>query len=218
MQCVDIENIRLYHIVHIDKLSSILYSGSEGQLLCDKDVIEQNLLGTTIGMNKIKNRRLRELTLNSYPDLYVGYCVPFYFCPRSIMLYMFYQNNHLDIDYLGGQEPIVHLVFNLRNVVDWANQNRQRWVFTGSNAGSRYFNDYCDLQELNALNWDAINTNDWSNCKEEKQAEFLVEKSVSWHLVEEIGVYSLEQYNNVCTIIASALHKPPIKVKREWYY
>ena len=44
-------------------------------------------------MNSIKQRRLNS-TLNSYPNLRVGDCVPFYFCPRSIMLYLIHQANH----------------------------------------------------------------------------------------------------------------------------
>ena len=74
---------KIYHIVHVDRLASILASNG---LLCDARIIAQGAAGTTIGMNSIKQRRLTELTLSSYPDLYVGQCVPFYFCPRSIML------------------------------------------------------------------------------------------------------------------------------------
>ncbi len=218
MSSIDPNSIKLFHIVHIDKLPPILSSGKAGRLICDNDVKKLNLSGTTIGMSKIKERRMNELTLNSHPDLFVGDCVPFYFCPRSIMLYMFRQNNHPDIEYKGGQEPIVHLVFKMMDVIDWANQKERRWAFTDSNAGSRYFNDYCDLLYINRLNWNAINTNSWSNCIEEKQAEFLVEKSLPWHLVGGIGVYSLEYYHKVYDAIVSAMHKPSIRVKREWYY
>lgn len=218
MSHIDLNSIKLYHIVHIDKLPLILNSGNAGRLICDSDVQKRHLLGTTIGMSKIKERRMNELTLDSHPDLYVGDCVPFYFCPRSIMLYMFYQNNHPDIAYRGGQEPIVHLVFNMMDVVEWANQRDRRWAFTDSNAGSRYFNDYCDLSDIDRLNWDAINTNFWSNCKEEKQAEFLVERSLPWYLVGEIGVYSLEYYYKVCNAISYANHQPDVKIEREWYY
>lgn len=218
MNYIDPNSIKLYHIVHIDKLPLILNSGKAGQLICDSDVQKRNLLGTTIGMSKIKQRRMTELTLNSYPDLHVGDCVPFYFCSRSIMLYMFHQNNHPDISYRGGQEPIVHLVFKMMDVIEWANQNERRWAFTDSNAGSRYFNDYCNLSRISKLNWGAINTNSWSNCKEQKQAEFLVEKSLPWHLVQEIAVYSLEYYYKVCDAIADAYHQPQVKIKREWYY
>ena len=218
MNHIDPNSIKLYHIVHIDKLPLILNSGKAGLLICDSDVHKRRLLGTTIGMSKIKERRMTELTLNSHSDLYVGDCVPFYFCPRSIMLYMFHQNNHPDIAYRGGQEPIVHLVFKMMDVIEWANQKERRWAFTDSNAGSRYFNDYCDLSDINRLNWNAINTNSWSNCKEEKQAEFLVERSLPWYLVREIGVYSFVYYHKVCDDTASAIHKPPIKIKPEWYY
>lgn len=218
MNHIDLNSIKLYHIVHIDKLPHILNSGEAGRLLCDSDMQNQHLLGTIIGMSKIKERRMNELTLNSHPDLHVGDCVPFYFCPRSIMLYMFYQNNHPDIVYSGGQEPIIHLVFKMMDVIEWANQKERRWAFTDSNAGSCYFNDYCDLSDIDKLNWDAINTNFWSNCKEEKQAEFLVERSLPWPLVREIGVHSREYYCRVCDATAPAIHKPPIKIKREWYY
>jgi len=99
-------------------------------------------------MNSIKQRRLNELTLDSHPGLYVGSCVPFYFCPRSIMLYLLYQANHLELSYRGGQGPIVHLEFDLYAAVAWADANRRRWAFTLSNTGSRFFEDRRELSQL----------------------------------------------------------------------
>lgn len=218
MKHIDLNKISLYHIVHIDKLPHILRSGETGQLICDRDVHKQSSGGTTIGMSKIKERRMSELKLSSHPDLHVGDCVPFYFCPRSIMLYIFHKNNHAEIAYHGGQEPIVHLVFKMMEVISWANENGQRWAFTGSNAGSHYFNDFCNLADIDRLNWAAIHTNSWSDCREAKQAEFLVEKSLPWHLVEEIGVYSIEYYQKVCNALEPVTHKPLIKIKSDWYY
>ena len=208
-------DIDLYHIVHVDKLHSILGMGG---LLCDMEVHNQDFQGTTIGMDKIKKRRMVELNLRSYPDLFVGNCVPFYFCPRSVMLYIFSKKNHPEISYLEGQEPIVHLVFRMMDVITWAEQQGNRWVFTDSNAGSYYFEDYSSLSNLDQLNWNAINTDYWSNCKEQKQAEFLVEKFVPWQLVKGIGVYSLDYFDKVHDIIDSRTFIPPIAVKREWYY
>lgn len=86
MTPISLDKIRLYHIVHVDKLPYILDSE---KIICDSEVQKKSFLGTTIGMGKIKERRMNELTLDSYPDLYVGDCVPFYFCPRSIMLICF---------------------------------------------------------------------------------------------------------------------------------
>ena len=77
-------------------------------------------------MNKIKRRRLDELTLSNYPDLHVGDCVPFYFCPRSVMLYIFYKDNHPEVDYHGGQEPIRHLEADFDQVIAWANNDNKK--------------------------------------------------------------------------------------------
>lgn len=134
---------KLYHIVHVDRLASIIAAGG---LLCDAAVMANQTAGTTIGMNSIKQRRLQELTLASYPDLHVGDCVPFYFCPRSIMLFIIRQANHPELDYQGGQGSIVHLQADLQASVTWASENGRRWVFTLSNAGSYYFEDRCDLR------------------------------------------------------------------------
>jgi len=96
---------KIYHIVHVDRLAPILASGG---LLCDAEIVQANAAGTTIGMSGIKQRRLNELRLTSHPDLHVGACVPFLLLPTSVMLYLIYQANHLELSYRGGQGPIVH--------------------------------------------------------------------------------------------------------------
>lgn len=106
---------KIYHIVHIDRLPSII---ADGCLWCDAEIVRRSPSGTTIGMTAIKRRRLYELTLTSHPHLHVGDCVPFYFCPRSVMLYLIHQGNHPELDYRGGQGPIVHLEANLQEAVD----------------------------------------------------------------------------------------------------
>lgn len=57
----------------------------------DALVRENHLEGTTIGMETIKDRRLHKCQLRSHPGLFVGQCVPFYFCPRPVMLYMIHK-------------------------------------------------------------------------------------------------------------------------------
>jgi len=209
------EQPKIYHIVHVDRLASIIASGS---LLSDAQVIAQQVGGTTIGMNAIKQRRLQELVLTSHPDLYVGQCVPFYFCPRSIMLYLIYQRNHPELSYRGGQAPILHLQADLYTTVQWAQQQEQRWAFALSNAGSRFFEDRCDLAQLDELDWTAIGANRWQQCKEGKQAEFLLERHFPWHLVEYIGVHDQQCYQQVANILQNNAHRPPVNIERNWYY
>ena len=208
-------NLKIYHIVHIDKLQSIINSGG---LLSDSEVIRQGLNGTNIGMNSIKQRRLKELTLSTYPDLFVGQCVPFYFCPRSVMLYMMHMGNSPDITYQGGQDSIIHLEADLMNSIAWANSNGKRWVFTSSNAGSRYFEDTNDIANISRLNWNAINARYWNDVVEEKQAEFLCEHSFEWSLIHRIGVSNQTVYQQVLNIINNSYHKPYVEVKNDWYY
>lgn len=206
---------KIYHIVHVDRLASIV---ADGFLWCDAEVARRSLSGTTIGMSGIKHRRLTELALTSHPTLHVGCCVPFYFCPRSVMLYLIYQGNHPELDYHGGQGPIVHLQADLHGSVAWATENRRRWAFTLSNAGSYFFEDRADLAALGEVDWAAVKATDWRSCKEGKQAEFLVETSFPWRLVERIGVHSANVYRQAADAFAEAGHKPPIEVKRDWYY
>jgi hypothetical protein len=159
---------KIYHIVHVDRLPSII---SDGYLWCDAEVVRRAVPGTTIGMNSIKQRRLTELTLTNYPDLHVGDCVPFYFCPRSIMLYLIHKANHPELSYRGGQASILHIEADLSGTVAWAEAHRRRWAFTLSNAGARYFEDRCDLAQMCDIDWAAVQTRDWRQCKEGKQAD-----------------------------------------------
>jgi len=205
---------KIYHIVHVDRLASIIAGG----LWCDAEVGRRTPPGTTIGMNAIKERRLTELTLASHPGLYVGECVPFYFCPRSIMLYLIYQGNHPDLEYRGGQGPIVHLESDLRQTIHWAEAQGQRWAFTLGNAGSRYFEDRSDLNQLGEIDWNAVNASDWRACKEGKQAEFLIEREFPWELISRIGVLSRTVNDQVLTAVQALAHKPVVEIKPEWYY
>ncbi len=207
-------NPKIYHIVHMDRLESII---GQGCLWSDAAVQSKILGGTMIGMSHIKQRRLMN-NLQSHPGLTVGQCVPFYFCPRSIMLYIISQQRHEDISYRGGQQPIIHLQADLNKVVQWAQQNNKRWAFTDSNAGSYYFNDFCCLSELDRVDWNAVNAHSWSQCKEQKQAEFLLEERFPWALVEEIGIYSQAQYQQVNIALNSTTHRPPVNIKQDWYY
>ncbi len=211
---------KIFHIVHVDRLASIV---DDGFLRCDEMIAQSPKAGTTIGMGQIKRRRL-ETRLPSHPGLSVGQCVPFYFCPRSVMLYVIHRGNADGLDYIGGQGPIVHLVADLKASVKWASCNSCRWAFTTSNAGSKYFADHSDLALLNEINWEAVRSTIWSgngvapSIKEGKQAEFLVEGRFPWNLVERIGVYSRETYNQAADVLNSRSLHPPIHIMPEWYY
>ena len=109
---------KIYHIVHVDRLASI---ASDGFLWSDAELQQRARPGTVIGMSTIKQRRLTN-PVNCRPELTVGDCVPFYFCPRSVMLYVISMANHPELSYRGGQGPIVHLEADLHETVAGPNR------------------------------------------------------------------------------------------------
>jgi hypothetical protein len=210
------KNPKIYHITHLENLPQIV----DAVLWSDAERIRRGLDCTVIGMSEIKRRRLEELEVGCHPGTKVGEYVPFYFCPRSIMLFVLHKGNHPDLRYRGGQRAILHLEADLRAVVEWADSVPRRWAFSDGNAGARYTPFFNDIDQLDFLDWKAINENNWQDpiVRERKQAEFLVAESFPWELVERIGVIDKETAEQVANAIRNADHRPQIVVAQEWYY
>ena len=207
---------KIFHITHVENLSSIVASGG---LLSHARLTAQGGPKAEIGMKRIKDRRLA-LPVRCHPGDSVGDFVPFYFCPRSIMLYIFHRGNHRDVTYRGGQDPIVHLESDLRRAVTWAEQGGTRWAFTPSNAGATYAVFRSDLGRLDEIDWEAVSNRDFrpAEVRDAKQAEFLVYGSFPWHLVERIGVCSMSVLQRAQGAIAGAAHRPAVTIERGWYF
>lgn len=213
----------IYHITHVNNLPAIIANGG---LISDAAMIARGGPAATIGMGTIKQRRL-SLPVDCHPGLHVGDCVPFYFCPRSIMLYVIHCANHPALTYRGGQGPIVHLEADLAAVVAWANQQPRRWAFSLSNAGATYTRFCNSLNDLHHIDWDAVASIDFSAgvctpsgnpVKEGKQAEFLLQDDFPWSLVQRIGVSAQAIATRAQAAIAKAAHKPQISVQPNWYF
>lgn len=206
----------IYHISHMNNLSSII---QDGGLWSDKKMIERGGPQASIGMSTIKERRLR-LPVQCHPGRCVGDFVPFYFCPRSVMLYLIYCANHPELDFREGQGPIVHVEADLYETVAWAESIGRRWAFSLSNAGAIYteFRDRRD--QLAEINWTAVAATDWRepDLKEGKQAEFLIHEFFPWHLVQRIGVRSSAVQTQVLGTLFGAEHRPAVEVRVDWYY
>jgi hypothetical protein len=211
------ERPRIYHITHVDNLSRVL---EDERLASDAVMVARGGPTVAIGMSSIKRRRLEELRVKCYPETFVGEYVPFYFCPRSIMLYLLHMGNHPELTYRGGQGPIIHLVADLHEVVAWAEGERRRWAFSLSNAGARYTEFRNSIEQLVDVDWGAVANNDFRSAevKEGKQAEFLVHELFPWGLVRGIGVRSEEVADQVRALLAEAPDAPPVAVRREWYF
>jgi len=210
------ERPKIYHITHVANLAAIIQAGG---LWSDAAMIARGGPAASIGMNSIKRRRL-ELPVKCHPGDRVGEYVPFYFCPRSIMLYLLHRGNHPELAYSGGQVPILHLEADLLDTVAWVEETGQRWAFTLSNAGAVYTEFRNRLEQLPEVNWTAVAARDFRQpeIKEGKQAEFLVHNFSAWHLVGRIGVYSREVYQQVMSILTAVNSRPRVEIQRGWYY
>ena len=209
---------KVYHITHVDNLASIV---AAGYIEADGRRVGQGGGQTSIGMTEIKRRRLYEIAVACHPNTMVGEYVPFYFCPRSIMLYILHMGNHPDlIHYRDGQEPVLHLQVDMEAAINWADQHRVRWAFSDRNAGSYYTDFYNSRNELDKIDWTAVTSTDFRDplVKEGKQAEFLIHDTCPWHLVEKIGVLNERIRNQVNAIIRNVQHKPVVTIERIWYY
>lgn len=210
-------NPKIYHITHVRNLPQIVEAGV---LWSDAKRNDMGLECDVVGMAHVKRRRLLEIEVTCHVGTHVGDYVPFYFCPRSIMLYILYMGNHPDLHYTEGQESIVHLQADLHSVIEWAERERRRWAFSDRNAGTYLAKFFTRTDHLTEINWTAIASADFRDMvlKEGKQAEFLVYESFPWPLIERIGVCNDRVADQVHRAIIQSHERPQVTVKREWYY
>jgi len=207
---------KIYHITHVNNLRRIIESGV---IWSDAKRLEHAFECESIGMNGIKQRRM-ELPVTCYPDTMVGEYVPFYFCPRSVMLYILYAKNHPELTYRGGQTPIVHLEIDMHTAIAWADANDRKWAFSERNAGTYYTNFHTGIDKLSAINWNAVAARDFrgSEIKDGKQAEFLLYESMPWQLVERIGVHNTAVSQQVADILQEVMLPTVISIEKLWYF
>lgn len=206
----------IYHITHLVNLASI---GRDG-LLSDASRIAAGLDVQLVGMSETKRRRLEEIAVDCCGGRKVGESVPFYFCPRSVMLFVIHRGNHPDLGYHGGQGSIIHLATRVSTVTDWACSNGGEWAFSPQNAGNRFATFSQSLEELEGLDWRAISNTNFTEprIKAAKQAEFLVHDRVPWNLIEGIEVQSERHLSPVQEVLQGMTHRPKVVVRPNWYF
>lgn len=149
----------------------------------------------------------------------MGDYVPFYFAPRSPMLYVI--NEGAVAGYAGGQSEVVHLV-SAAEEVEAAGLD---WVFTDGHADMPPLTSFYDnLGDLGKIDWEVMESRYWHDTvdhpdrRRRRQAEFLVHDSCPWELIGKIGVHNQEIAERVLKIIANVIHRPEIKIEQVWYY
>ena len=203
----------IYHITHLNNLISIV---NQGGVCCNSIEIARGLPTIGIAHEHIKERRRRRQVTVGPQGTLADY-TPFYFAPRSPMLYVIHKDG---VDgYTDGQNPIVHLVVYIEDIV----ANGIPFVFTDGHAEMQVSTQYTDLTNLQKIDWELMeariwnDTNEYPDRKQRRQAEFLVYQQCPWDLVKEIGVINSRFQAQVLTVL-DQLPQPPITIHRDWYY
>lgn len=207
MKC-DPEKILIFHITDVANLTGIQ---SEGGLHSDALMARKNP-AVVIGYDHIKLRRLRKIPVPCCDWRRVGEFVPFYFCPRSPMLYTI--NQGATGRPAGCQSTIVHLVSTMAAGI----ATGKVWAVSSGNAGAYHTTFSSKLEALDSLDWSAIHAVQWRGKQHQKAAEFLVADSFPWTAIHEIGCQNSTTADKVRTLIANVAHQPIVTIKPNWYY
>lgn len=199
-----------YHITDVTNLAGII--ATTGLL---SDARMQGHPSTGIGYGHIKERRLTSFRVScAVGQPFVGEFVPFYYCPRSVMLYTV--NKGATGRPQGCQRTILHLVTDTRVLI----AEGREWAVSDGNAGAAHTSFYNDVTAFDQLDWPAIRATYWGGQQHQKSAEFLVKDFVPWSAFTEVGCYDKQVAAEVKLIIEAgpSPHRPLISVKEEWYY
>jgi hypothetical protein len=199
---------KLYHITDIGNLPAILRAGG---LL--SDVALDKRTRSVIGYEHIKQRRMTQYKIPYCGGRFVGEFVPFYYCPRSPMLYTI--NNGNTGKSRGYQDNIIHLQTSIGKVL----KHCSAWAISDGNAGAGYTSFYNELGALDQLDWEIIHSNNWGgDRRNKKSAEFLAADFFPWEAIESVGCPNSQAVSRVAESILGSISKPQLLLKPDWYY
>jgi ssDNA thymidine ADP-ribosyltransferase, DarT len=205
----------IYHVTHLRNLRSIIDAGG----LMAKNALDLRQINyADIAHQSIQDRRAivrvpcgAEGVLHDY--------VPFYFAPRSPMLYTIKMGNVEG--YQEGQNPVIYFVCEAESI----SSTGIEFAFTDGHAIMGYSSFYNDLNVLDdVIDWNVMKTNYWADTDEDgdrkrrRQAEFLVHQICPWHLIREIGVNNSQMKGKVEELLQNVNYCPPVRVYSSWYY
>lgn len=202
------------HFTHLDNLAQIAVAG----LKCDSDMVHGQL-AREAGEPSIKESR-RQLPVTVEPGGVVADYVPFYFAPRSPMLYRLAKGGVPA--FTGDTHDLVYLVTAVESLLG----RGYSLVYTDRNAALAYAEHSNDLARLDELvDWPLMGETIWKNTpedgqrKERRMAECLVHREVAWREVETIYVFDGGRRDLVISILeAAGARIPSISVSAGLYF
>lgn len=202
------------HFTHVAHLAAVATHG----LLADTVAQERGLLTNEVGNREIKERRRRRPVPISPGGVVADY-VPFYFAPRSPMMYSIYRGNVAE--YSEGTEPLVYLVSTVERLIEVG----CAIVTTDRNAVLGYTEFRHGLDDLEVLvDWPLMRATMWNDTVQEpdrmerRMAECLAHEAVPWEAFTEIHVRNPDRRAEVEAALAPGIAPGPVHVTPDWYF
>jgi hypothetical protein len=201
-------------MTHVDNLAAVLAAGG---LSCDRDVRDNKLACIDIGNAEIKADRYK-VRIDCGPGGVVADYVPFYFAPRSPMLYKISRGGVPT--YAGGQNDVLYLVGHAQAVAS----AKLGFVFTNGHARMAISQSFDDLRKLKEVDWAVMGSKYWHDTQEHpdrkwrRQAEFLVHSFWPINQIEFIAARTKEVAGQAKSIVESAGFDLDVRVMFQWYF
>lgn len=202
-----------YRIIHIDNLQLLLQNGivTKYHAAASHEYVEIGNPSIIAGRDNL------EIKIEGYGKL--GEYVPFYFTPRSPMLYnIITGQKHPKVKKRERSEIIV-----IRCLISEL-VKQPYWFFTNGNAFDGLSNHYNELKYLEQIDWISINKSLFKNDEEDYnrmhkyQAEFLVRENVPLNCIESLNVFDRNTHDVLKNILTENNINLAVNIQPQYFF
>lgn len=205
---------KIYRIFDGKNLRSILRSGC---FYSTTRLAELGKQPSEIAHSRIMERR-KKTVVPCAPGGVLNDYVPFYFAPRSPMLYAIFQGNVKEFD--GDQERIIYAVSTAQAVRD----SGLKFIFCNAHPIMAITEFFDKLEDLDKINWAIMMSKYWNDTldqpdrKRQRQAEFLIHESFPFILIDELAVKTERAKYAAEKILMEFGTKIEVNIRHQWYF
>ena len=149
----------------------------------------------------------------------IGDYVPFYFTPKSIMLYNIITGYWHPLVPRRNRNEILIIRCLISDLATFP-----QWFFTDGQANAIISNHYNDLSDLDQIDWKSIQNSDFSKSNGDYdrprryQAEFLVYEQVPLEKVESLNVYDNQTADIVTNILKQNNINLAVNIQPQYFF
>ena len=204
----------LYHFTSIKNLPTIIEHG----LLAELAASAAGVVEVDVGNRGIKGGRRRRVVPVGPAGVVADY-VPFYFAPRSPMMFSIFKGNVPE--YQDGIEPLAYLLTTVERLAEL----RLPLVFTDRNASLAHTKFSVRTADLDSMiDWGLMRARYWADTAEEpdrrerRMAECLVHQRVPWDAFHRLGVCSRARASEADRALRRYRQGLPVDTRGDWYF